>query len=309
MKSNRTTVHTLRSLGPRALAGESLRRVVPSGFTLIELLVVIAIIAILAAILLPVLQSAKIRAEEVECINNLKQLEGGAFMYAQDNQDYMLPNAPLVSSSTANLTTWCGGESESLSAAADANTNIALYDDSILGPYMSGQIKAYHCPGDTVPSPNGQRLRSYSMNCQMGALYKQVWALDANENPNHLYFAKYNQLAGTFSPSDAFVFCEENACNINDGWLEISCETPIYPDVPGSYHRNVAGFAFADGHAEAHRWLRGDLPSYILEYYDQKISPKGNLPVTGGIRDVDWNWLVNHTSVIGKNSTLGNLNE
>src|SRR5436305_1633335 len=79
----RGSAHNHSEKRRRTGALQKLRRF--SGFTLIELLVVIAIIAIIAALLLPALQRARISAQRVRCVSNLRQLGLATHMYWDDN--------------------------------------------------------------------------------------------------------------------------------------------------------------------------------------------------------------------------------
>jgi prepilin-type N-terminal cleavage/methylation domain-containing protein/prepilin-type processing-associated H-X9-DG protein len=100
--------------------GEMLTMLKRHGFTLIELLVVIAIIAILAAILFPVFARARSKARQNSCLSNIKQLNLGVLMYAQDYDD-MLPRTYFVPSSTYILWT------------------------AVILPYVNN-TQIYHCP-------------------------------------------------------------------------------------------------------------------------------------------------------------------
>jgi hypothetical protein len=140
----------------------------------------------------------------------------------------------------------------------------------------------------------------------MGDLYPGVAAEAASANPHYYSFARMNDLAAKLSPSDAFVFTEENMCTLDDGWMQMASGQAAvsawgyYPNCPSSYHGSVCGFSFYDGHCEAHKWLTGDLPGFVTKYYDQKINVNTSgtkLNATGGPGNKDWVWLETHTTV------------
>jgi prepilin-type N-terminal cleavage/methylation domain-containing protein/prepilin-type processing-associated H-X9-DG protein len=95
------------------------------GFTLIELLVVIAIIAVLASMLLPSLSMAKAKAQQIFCVNNLKQLGLSVIMYV-DDQDNTYP--PM----------------QAVEQGVESSWRPFLY------PYMGYSAKSYDCPSEKI---------------------------------------------------------------------------------------------------------------------------------------------------------------
>jgi prepilin-type N-terminal cleavage/methylation domain-containing protein len=93
-------------------------------FTLLELLVVITIIAILAALLLPVLATAKKHATAISCLNNLKELTLAAHLYAGDNADVIIPNG------IGGKPAWVEGNMQGLTGA----TNLPDITSGLLYP-------------------------------------------------------------------------------------------------------------------------------------------------------------------------------
>jgi prepilin-type N-terminal cleavage/methylation domain-containing protein/prepilin-type processing-associated H-X9-DG protein len=251
----------------------------PLGFTLIELLVVIAIIAILAALLLPALTKAKLKAQGIQCMNNGRQLSLAWRMYADDNQDRF-----ILSSDDGT-----GGRNP-LNAYAwtlthlDFSANPMNWDPTIdimtrpLWPYNKS-VGIYKCPADrsVVQDASGSyhpRVRSISMNFFLGGFAGGTAASGVGVSgwgplyPLYFKFSDLTSMKSSPGPSKTFVFLDEREDCINWGNFMTDMQgypCSIYPngnaglyewneDLPASYHNRACGFSFADGHSEIHRW-------------------------------------------------------
>ena len=242
-----------------------------AGFTLIELLVVIAIIAILAAILLPVLHKAEVRAQAAQCMNNSRQLMLGWIQYYNDNNDRLVNNFGGVADALEeknktdrnwvnNYMTW--GLTDPLGNPIndlDGITQAPFYE-------YTHNVAIYRCPADHYLSKVqagagiGTRPRSYSMNMYFG---QDLVGFTTNINTIYPEYVQFTRGAGIRRASDLYVIMDEHGDSINDGFLQepaaqsASEWTTVdsngsWDDIPATYHDGGCGFAFADGHAEIH---------------------------------------------------------
>jgi prepilin-type N-terminal cleavage/methylation domain-containing protein len=246
-----TATKKLRQAGGRNRPG-------PPGFTLIELLVVIAIIAILAALLLPALAKAKLKATEANCLSNQKQMGLAFSMYLTDNTEKLITNTPPAGFKDA-------GGFWSLDNGAPANWSspaVALGDvqgnlrtNNLFYQYAPNPA-VYHCPGDVrfnLPVGSGNTVGwAYDSYAITGNIQGDN---DPNTQPNN--FVKITQIKRT---SDCFVMVEQSdtrGYNAGDFWGYPTMGNPntfSFTDVFATYHGNVNTFCFADAHAEPRKW-------------------------------------------------------
>jgi prepilin-type N-terminal cleavage/methylation domain-containing protein len=252
------------------------------GFTLIELLVVIAIIAILAAMLLPALSRAKLKAQGIMCLSNHRQLCMAWRLYAEDNREYLTyaSDDGFRQGNLHNYRAWTWTHMDFTSSPYNYDPSIDIMVRPLWVYAKNAQI--YKCPSDhsQVQDTSGvwhPRCRTMSMNLYVGGFApNKRSAPDAPGTTagigNASYYCVYSRMTDingampSPGPVKLWIFLDQREDRINWGnyMTDMRGFSPIMPaiygfeeDMPAYYHGMAGGLSFADGHSEIHKWIDG----------------------------------------------------
>ena len=268
---------------------------------MIELLVVIAIIAILAALLLPVMSKVKVKAEAVACMSNGRQLMLGWLMFANQNDDTLMPASQWVAGSMDSQTTTGSPWTVAESARADLLVDRSV---SLMAPYIPNP-NVYKCPADKFQSAVNPvpRVRSYSMNAACGG---NVGTIGGTYNPddpatprNYIKDTsdKKMSILDKPGPVNVWVMLDEHPDSISDATFQFR---PGYPptayqwqDMPASLHNGSCCLSFADGHSEIHKWFDGRTLKPVRMLFKWWQSPGAGTYSVGIPKpsSVDYEWM------------------